>query len=95
MGKRSKGGLIYDMGATHHVVCDPALLHDPVSRTVDRVTLGSGEEHRVTCQGTVVDWRACGYSTPGRCFVRAFNEYQRVLWEPGGKAWGQSDSSGE
>jgi hypothetical protein len=46
--------LVYDTGATHHVVNNQLLLHDPKPSVMKTVKMGGGEVHRVTCQGTVV-----------------------------------------
>jgi hypothetical protein len=43
--------MLLDSGATHHVVCDEAVLQNIRNSSVSQVVLGGGEEHRVISEG--------------------------------------------
>jgi hypothetical protein len=46
--------LWFDTGASHHIVCDEALVHDMCSPSINTVVLGGGEQHSVLGQGNII-----------------------------------------
>jgi hypothetical protein len=60
-----KESLLFDSGATHHIVCHPTYLRNLRHSEVNVITLGGGESHPVKGEGDLLmyrpdtEWKYC------------------------------------